>query len=86
MELTISPYRLSSKYSAWVTVHMGEPCVSEDIVGMQANLYPPPRLEAEEEGELRTRLTYLECISPIVISGLPTSPVKLRLHTTVGQG
>ena len=40
-----------------MTIHKDEPCVSEDILGLQANIYPPLRLEAEEEEELRTLLT-----------------------------
>ena len=67
---TISPNRPSSKYeefqlmksvtltqSARLTGHMGEPCVSEDVMGPQASLYPPRRPEARGGGELRTRLT-----------------------------
>ena len=69
-----------------MTVHKGEPCVSKDTLGLQANIYPPQRLEAQEEGELRTQLTYLECRSPMVLPGLLTYPVKLRLHRTVWQG
>ena len=41
---------LTLTQSARLTGHMGEPCVSEDVMGVQAYLYPPRRPEAEEGG------------------------------------
>ena len=40
--------------SARLTGHMGEPCVSEDVMGPQASLYPPwrPRGGAEDQVDL----------------------------------